>query len=108
MLLRIFRNLSLLVKTLVGNRTSQSHISQTPTELPKLQSVESKEVPLHFWFSRVFQKSVGEEQSIASVSCETYETNLQSESHRMKQDFGTPIDGPVILLGAIHDNPIST
>ena len=42
---------------------------------------------LHFWFSRVFQKSGGEKQWNASVICETCMTTWQTASHRMKEDL---------------------
>ena len=61
-----------LVKTNVGITTRQPQTDQRPTGLVKTKFARSKKVLLLFWFSRVFQKSGGEEQWIASVICETY------------------------------------
>ena len=63
-----------LGKTCVGITMSQLHTDQTPTELPNVQSVGQKKVPLHFWIRQVFQKSGGEKQWNASVTCETNKT----------------------------------
>ena len=55
-----------LVETCDGITASQLYTDQKPMELPNTQLAGSKELPLLFWFSRVFQKSCGEKRWNAS------------------------------------------
>ena len=77
----------MLVKTHVGITTSEPHTDQRPTELLETQSVGSKKVPLHFWFSEVLQTNGGEEPWNASVIRETHTNIRQTESRFVKEDL---------------------
>ena len=68
------------------NHDKSTPYRSEPMELPRTQFPGSQKVHLHLWFSWVIQKSGGEKQWNAYVVGETYKTNWQTESQRMKED----------------------
>ena len=79
-------------------RRANLHTDQKPMPLPRPQFTGSKNVPLHFWFSRALQKSGGEKRWNVAVICETYKTNWQTHSHRTNENVA-PFDGPYLYEG---------
>ena len=72
-------------------------------------SQDQRRVPLLLWSSPVFQLSGGEKQWNAFCYFPTIQAKLTDRKSPHERRFGTPLDGPVIPLGAeMCCNPIST